>query len=164
MTLARIAIIATLSLPVATTSLAAQGSVSINAAAWLAGCWSMTRGNTVIEEQWMAPAGSTMMGMGRTVQAGKLLEYELVVLRAQGDKLEYRAHPSGQASAVFTATVVSDTLLQFDNPQHDFPRLVAYRRIGTDSLRAWIAASAAPTAKQVVFPYHRVSCAGVVTP
>lgn len=142
---------------------AAQAPASVDPAAWLAGCWVMQRGQTVIEEQWMAPSGGTMLGMARTIKDGKLDEYELLLLRAKDGRVDYEAHPMMQPVSVFTATIVSDTLVQFENPRHDFPRLIAYRRRGTDSLIARIAAGPAPGDNQFLFPYRRTACAGAVT-
>lgn len=144
---------------------AAQVPTTLGHAAWLAGCWVATRGSATIEEQWMAPAGGAMLGMGRTIREGRLDDYELMLIRALNGRVDYEAHPMMQPTAVFTATVVSDTLLQFENPRHDFPRLIAYERRGRDSLVARIAAGPAPGDKQVLFPYRRVACAGTpVTP
>lgn len=136
----------------------AQSPATIQRAAWLAGCWVTQRGPATIEEQWMAPAGGSMIGMGRTIRDGRLDDYELMVIRAKDGRVDYEAHPMMQPTAVFTATVVNDTLLQFENPRHDFPRVVGYRRLGTDSLAAWIAAGPAPGDKKIVFPYRRVAC------
>jgi hypothetical protein len=47
---------------------AAQAPASIARAAWIAGCWVTERGKATIEEQWMAPAAGTMLGMGRTIR------------------------------------------------------------------------------------------------
>ena len=138
----------------------AQAPVSIGHAAWLAGCWVTERGKATIEEQWMAPAGGTMLGMGRTIREGKLDDYELTVIRITDGRMDYEAHPMMQPTAVFTATVVSDTLLQFENPRHDFPKLVAYQRRGVDSLVARVAAGPASGDRQIVFSYHRVACGG----
>lgn len=143
----------------------AQAPSSIASASWLAGCWVTTRGKATIEEQWMAPAGGTMLGMGRTIREGKLDDYELVLIRAKDGRVDYEAHPMMQPTSVFTATIVSDTLLQFENPRHDFPKLVAYQRRGTDSLVARIAAGPAKGDQQIVFAYRRVACGGPpVTP
>lgn len=139
---------------------AAQAPPSITSAAWLAGCWVMQRGTTTIEEQWMTPAGGAMLGMGRTMKAGRLDDYELVLIREHDGRLDYEAHPVMQPASVFTATVVSDTLLQFENPRHDFPRLIAYRRRGADSVIARIAAGPAPGDNQVLFAYRRTPCPG----
>jgi hypothetical protein len=39
-------------------------SASIDRVAWLQGCWALTDGQRVVEEQWMAPGGGIMIGMG----------------------------------------------------------------------------------------------------
>ena len=68
----------------------------------------------------MGPLGGTMLGMGRTVRAGKTAEYELVVIREQDGRLAYEAHPSGQPTATFLSTTVSETSVVFENAEHDF--------------------------------------------
>jgi len=138
----------------------AQAPSSVAPAAWIAGCWVTQRGKATIEEQWMAPAAGTMLGMGRAIREGKLDDYELTVIRITDGRMDYEAHPMMQPTAVFTATVVSDTLLQFENPRHDFPKLVAYQRRGVDSLVARVAAGPASGDRQIVFSYHRVACGG----
>jgi hypothetical protein len=137
---------------------AQQAPAAIANAAWLAGCWRLEVKNRTIDEQWMAPAGSVMLGMSRTVLDGQLQEYELVLLRAQDGRLDYEAHPVRQAAAVFSATHVSDTLLTFENPRHDFPKLVAYQKHGKDSVIARIASGPQPDAKTIRFPYRRIAC------
>ncbi len=67
--------------------------------------------------------------------------YEMIVLREQGDRLAYRAHPSGQPSATFLSTRISASELVFENPAHDFPQEVGYRLdgdklLGVDSRHA----------------------------
>jgi hypothetical protein len=113
----------------------------------------------VVEEQWMAPRGGIMLGMGRTVRDGKLVEYESVVLRDQDGRLAYEAHPSGQPSAVFLSTTVDASTAIFENPTHDFPQRIGYER-KDDTLSAWIEGTANGVGRRVGFLYHRVACAG----
>lgn len=101
-----------------------------------------------------------MLGMSRTLQGDSLIEYELVVLRQHGAGLTYQAHPSGQASTVFTAGAVSDSMVVFENPAHDFPQRIGYRRAGGDSLVAWIEGTTPAGARRVVFAYARAPCPG----
>ena len=65
-------------------------------------------------------------------------EYELVLIKEQSGRLAYEAHPSGQPSATFLSTTASESSVVFENPEHDFPQRVGYRREGSDSLYAWI--------------------------
>jgi hypothetical protein len=137
-----------------------QEPTGIGRAAWLQGCWEMTTGPRSIEEQWMAPRGTSMVGMSRTVRDGRLVEFELVVLREQGAQLAYDAHPSGQAGAVFLSRIVSESTLVFENPKHDFPHTIGYQRRGPDVLLAWIEGTQAGQTRRVDFSYHRATCPG----
>ncbi len=88
------------------------------------------------------------------------MAYELVVVRERARVLTYHAHPSGQASAVFTAQSVSDSFVVFENVAHDFLQRVGYRRVGSDSLVGWIEGAVQGTTRHVEFPYARTRCPG----
>ena len=151
-------------IPVLLSMLVAAGASStIDQVSWLQGCWQLESGGRVVEEQWMAPRGGVMLGMGRTVRGGTLVEYESVILREQDGRLAYEAHPSGQPSAVFTSASVSGSTVIFENPTHDYPQRVGYQRDG-DSLLAWIDGTANGKSRRVDFPYRRVACAGSSKP
>jgi hypothetical protein len=130
---------------------------TIDKVAWLQGCWESGAPPRTVEESWMPPRAGTMIGMGRTIRDGKLLEYELVVIREQDGRLAYHAHPSGQPSAVFLSTAIGDSTVVFENPDHDFPQKVGYRRDG-ESLVAWIEGTASGKLRRVEFPYRRSRC------
>lgn len=130
----------------------------IQRVAWLQGCWEAASPERTVEEHWMAPRGSSMVGVGRTVSGAELVEYELVVIREQGDRLAYEAHPSGQRSAVFLSDAVSDSAVVFQNLQHDFPKRIGYERSGADRLVAWIDSGPDSERPRMEFAYRRVSC------
>lgn len=140
--------------------LAMQTPAGIARVAWLQGCWELASPQRTVEEHWMAPRGKTMIGTGRTVRGDQLIEYELVILREQGDKLAYEAHPSGQPTAVFLSTTISETTVIFENAEHDFPQKVGYRQDRPDTLLAWIEGTSKGQPKRVEFPYARVACPG----
>jgi hypothetical protein len=129
----------------------------VHRANWLQGCWESSMPARTIEEIWTAPKGDSMMGISRTIRDGKLVEYEMVVLREQGERLAYVAHPSGQPPATFLSTRVSPSELMFENPAHDFPQQIGYRRDG-EALVAWISGVRDGRTRRVEFPYRRVRC------
>ena len=101
---------------------------SLSDLAWLSGCWESNRNGREINEQWMKPAGQTMLGMGRTVSKGKTVEYEFVQVRADGDgSIYYVAKPSGQSEASFKLIKYQNREATFENLEHDFPQRVIYR-------------------------------------
>ena len=131
---------------------------SIKDVAWLQGCWEIVSPQRTVEEQWMAPRAGSMLGMSRTVRGDALVEYESIVIRQQGNQLAYEARPSGQPAAVFLSTTVSDSMVLFENPQHDFPQKIGYQRMAGSMLMAWIEGTSKGQLRKVEFPYHRATC------
>ena len=101
--------VATVALLLTSVASAAGTPTGVDRIAWLQGCWTMTTGERVVEEQWMAPRGGAMLGIGRTVKAGRLVEHEFMIVRERGDALVLEAHPSGQSAAEFVARDVLAT-------------------------------------------------------
>lgn len=142
----------------AASAISAPAPADIRRLAWLKGCWEARNARRTIEEHWLAPRGHTMVNVGRTVRGDSLFEYELVVVREQGERFAYEAHPSGQPTATFLSIEASDSTVVFENREHDFPQRVGYRRVGRDSLLAWIEGTVKGNIRRVEFPYQRASC------
>jgi len=130
--------------------------------AWLQGCWRLDDGSRIVDEQWMAPRGGTMLGASRTVRDGKTVEHESVVMRdATEGRIDYDVTPSRQQRTVFTSIEATAERVVFENLQHDFPQRVAYQRRGADLL-AWIegpARNVPGQLRRIEYPYRRVACA-----
>jgi hypothetical protein len=128
---------------------------TIDQMAWLKGCWVQAKPNGVVEELWMGPGGGTMLGLGRTVRDGKLREYEFVRIVEADGSLAYVAEPSGQEKATFPLKSLTPDEAVFENPTHDFPQRVIYRRLGPDAVTGRIEGEIGGQAKSVDFPYKR---------
>jgi hypothetical protein len=137
---------------------AAQPPYSLDSFAWLAGCWVGGSGSRQVEEQWMAPKGGAMLGMGRTIADGALREYEFLMLRVEGSDILYVAKPSGQPEASFKLAQIKDGAAVFENPAHDFPQRIIYRRESADRLVARIEGVRNGQSRGIDFPFKRVSC------
>lgn len=135
-------------------------SSPIEQARWLAGCWELNRGSRTGFEMWMPPAGGVMLGASRTVAGGIVVEWERLQLSEQDGKLVYTSLPSGQTEASFVSTTVTDSSFTVENPQHDFPQRIIYRRLGADSLIAHIEGPGPNGNRGFDFPMRRASCTG----
>ena len=128
---------------------------TIDQMAWLKGCWVQTRPNGTVEELWTGPGGGVMLGLGRTLKDGKLREYEFVRIVEADGSLAYMAEPSGQEKATFPLKSLTADQAVFENPAHDFPQRVIYRRLAPDAVIARIEGQIGGQAKSVDFPYKR---------
>jgi hypothetical protein len=125
--------------------------------AWIAGCWEYTRNTRHVTEHWLPVEGGTMIGVSRTVNNGKTTEWEFLIIREGGKGLEYLAKPSGQPEATFTASAASATEVVFENPAHDFPKKISYKRDG-DALVASIEGPMQGQTRKIDFPYKKAAC------
>lgn len=142
-------------------ALAASPAVAneqLAALGWMQGCWSRAGSESGTVEQWMAPAGGTMLGMSRTVKNGKTIEHEFIQIReVEPGVLGYIASPSRQATATFKLARHENETWTFENPAHDFPQKVIYRKEGAD-LVARIEGTKNGKTRAIDFPMKRVSC------
>jgi len=126
---------------------------------WLAGCWSSETSEAGSGEQWMQPVAGTMLGTGRTVKAGRTIEFEFMRIHEAPDgRLLYTARPSGQREATFNQLRISESEVAFENPEHDFPQRVIYRRQGDTRLQASIEGTRNGVTRTVEFPMQRAKC------
>ena len=137
--------------------LAPQSDTPVERLNWLTGCWRFNAGPRTVTEYWLPPSGGMMMAMSRTVSHGKVVEYEFIVLRPGTKGLEYVAKPSGQAEAVFTSTSIGSREVVFENPSHDFPTRITYRRTG-EGLLAAIGGTMNGQPRTIEFKYQPADC------
>jgi len=132
---------------------------SVARMSWMTGCWSYIDGDPGSGEQWMAPAGGTLLGMSRTVSDGKTVAFEFLRI-AEDDKgtPSLVALPSGQAATTFTLLRQSDNEVAFENPEHDFPQRVIYRLTPGPTLIGRIEGTVKGKTKSVDFPMKKIDC------
>jgi hypothetical protein len=136
---------------------AAPPAARIEQVAWLQGCWSLISGEREVEEYWMAPKGTSILGIARTTHSGLLADYEMTLIREAVDRLVFEAHPSNQPMALFHSIEISQSRILFENPKHDFPQRIGYERKG-NALLAWIEGTQNGKLRRIEFPYLRAVC------
>lgn len=127
-------------------------------AAWLSGCWEARSAERVVEEQWMAPRGRSMLALDRTVHLDTLVDCAEVVLREKNGRLEYERHAASQPMAVFLSTEISESSLLFENPLNSDPQRIGYARRGADSLIVSLDTGGGLKRRRVEIRYAKVRC------
>lgn len=108
---------------------------------WMSGHWQTDGADgRLVEENWLDARGGAMLGVSRTVSGERLREFEFLRIQAGEDGVPlYLAQPGGQPPIAFRLTAHDAASATFDNPQHDFPQRIVYRRSG-DTMVATISA------------------------
>lgn len=119
----------------------AKTSATIAEVGWIAGHWSGGEKTTTVEERWTPPSGGSMLAVARTMRDGVMGSFEFLCIVERGGTLVYQAMPGGRSPATdFTATSVTADAVTFENPAHDYPKMIRYARLPDGSLQTTISA------------------------
>jgi len=111
----------------ATPALAAEPDFS-----WLAGSWIEEADGVVTRELWHTPLDGAMSGVGQYTTPGKPPRFELMTITTEPAGVTFTAYLKDQPPAAFLYKPGEPGVATFENPDHDFPQRVSYRKCGDD--------------------------------
>jgi hypothetical protein len=111
-------------------------SATVAQLTWLAGTWSGGNGPVRFEERWTPAAGGAMLAVSRTLKGDRMVAFEFLRIVERDGTLVYIAQPGGQPPTEFALTVISADSATFENPTHDFPKMIRYSKRSDGSLEA----------------------------
>ena len=84
-----------------------------------------------------------MLGVGRTLRNRSMVSFEFLCIAERQGGLVYTAMPNARTPATdFMSTTVSAGSVTFENPTHDFPKLIRYARLADGSLETTVGGDA----------------------
>jgi len=108
--------------------------------AFMAGCWNGDAGRgRVIAESWTPPTINVMLGTTRYLAGDRTVSWEFTLIEADSGRITMTPHPRGQVPTPFRLVRLAPDTVVFENPAHDFPQRIIYRR-AADTLIARIEA------------------------
>jgi Domain of unknown function (DUF6265) len=100
---------------------------------WMTGTWKMNAGSGVIAEHWQIANDSTLTGKSFFIKDGKdTIPQETIELAYRNGDWYYIPTVKNQNNAQpvsFKVTFIKGTEFISENPAHNFPQRIAYRRI-----------------------------------
>lgn len=101
---------------------------------WLAGYWLSCEAGREVSETWSDVRGGLVLGTGIASDPAGGASWEQMRIGPSTDGvldgLSFYAQPGGQGAAEFPLVRWSESEAVFENPAHDFPQRVIYRRDG----------------------------------
>lgn len=123
---------------------------------WLSGDWETASGRVQTDEHWSPVAGGSMIGMSRTVAGGKTVFFEFLRIETRSDGIYYVAHPKARNPGTeFKLVRLNSSEAVFENPQHDFPKRLIYRRNEDGTLTARIEGDGTEKEKPQEFKFRK---------
>jgi Domain of unknown function (DUF6265) len=100
---------------------------------WLVGKWERTnaRPGQSGYEEWSKSSSTSLIGKGVTLKGEKTIFVEELELSIQGEDIFYIVKLSDEPKPVlFKLTAITEDTFTCENPEHDFPKKIAYTREG----------------------------------
>lgn len=127
---------------------------------WLNGSWKMNTKKGVIIESWIAFDDSTMHGKSIMVKNGiDSVQLETIALMYRNSNYYFIPTAEGQnnnKAIAFKITSFDENSFVAENPEHDFPKRIVYRKINSDSIHAFIDGGSSMPEKKSDFYYSRI--------
>ncbi|HYN10003.1 MAG TPA: DUF6265 family protein [Vicinamibacterales bacterium] len=131
-------------------SSAAKAAATIADVAWIGGVW-VGGTNSTVEERWTPPSGGSMLAISRTMRNNAMSAFEFLCIVERNGGLVYTAMPNARTPPTdFTLTQLTPDSATFENPSHDYPRMIRYTRRPDGSLETTIAGEGGQRPQSVV--------------
>jgi hypothetical protein len=131
----------------------------ISQAGWLIGTWENKTLKGSVYETWKRLNDNEYAGKSYLIKEKDTIVFENIRLVEEQNGLFYIPVVKNQNNGLpvrFAVKTISATQLIFENPQHDFPQIISYTRIGADSLVAQISGIRNGQERKQLFPMKRV--------
>jgi len=131
----------------------------IKKAGWLIGTWENKTQRGSLFETWSQLNENEFSGKSYMVKDKDTMVFETIRLLQEKEQLFYIPvvkNQNGGQPVRFALKSISENSLVFENPVHDFPQLISYTRITSDSLLAEISGTRNGQPRSQRFPMKKV--------
>lgn len=135
-----------------------QSEPPIKNAYWLIGTWENNTSRGTIFETWTMISETRLTAKSYIVKNNDTTVFETIRLIQRNDSLFYIPTVKRQNNNLpvnFAHKLITDSLMIFENPLHDFPQIISYKKITPDSLVAEISGKRNGEFRKQTFPMKR---------
>jgi len=103
---------------------------------WIEGRWSFEEGALITYEEWEQSGPNEWTGLGYSMDGSDSVFIERMRISLKSDSLYFHVLlPDEENEKQFVNISSNPEILNFYNPENDFPINIVYEKIGTDSLK-----------------------------
>lgn len=131
----------------------------IEKAEWLIGTWESKTSKGSIYETWCRANKNELSGKSYILRGKDTIVFENIQLIQENYSLFYIPTVENQNDGLpvrFATKTITETQLVFENAQHDFPQIISYTKINTDSLLAEISGTKNGKKRKQMFAMKRL--------
>lgn len=137
-------------------------AIDINDFAWLRGDWQRESSKSITKESWRRVSETALEGSSSRVSkaSGETIFGESLLLAKMGSDIFYIAKVAENALPIpFKLVNFSETEAVFENPVHDFPQRIRYRRDGENAFTAIVEKieTSAEMQQRIEFSFEKIN-------
>lgn len=128
-------------------------------AGWLLGTWQVRSGDHLTFETWTQQSPGRFSGKSYVLKGADSMVLETISLEQRPGGLYYIPSVSNQnrgQPVLFKAILLTKDSMVFENPEHDFPQQISYRRAGADTAVAAISGKKNGRSRRVLFSMKKI--------
>ncbi|MGL2966222.1 DUF6265 family protein [Flavobacterium sp. XGLA_31] len=125
---------------------------------WLIGSWEQKMPEGLLAENWKKENDSTFTGNTYFINSKDTVHFESIQLVQKDDELIYSATVTGQnndKAVDFKLTSEVQNTFTFENPAHDYPQKIAYKKVNENNLIAMISGKQQGKESKESYPMQR---------
>ena len=125
---------------------------------WLVGNWEQKLPDGILTETWTKENDSMLSGVSYFINAKDTIHFESIKLEQKKQELNYGSTVIGQNNdecVDFKLTSATENIYVFENPEHDYPQKIAYKKVSSDRLIAIISGKMQGKQSQESFPMKK---------
>jgi hypothetical protein len=141
-----------------TAEVRSEKTKKIELARWIVGSWRSQSFDAMNYEIWKQIDDSTFAGRSYSISNGDTVSSEVIKLVQRDGELAYIPTVRDQNLGMpieFRLTYIGADKMIFENPDHDFPQVIIYEHVSTDSLVAEISGEVNGEHQAIQFPMRR---------
>lgn len=130
----------------------------INKMNWLEGSWENKMPEGILTETWTKVNDSTYKGKTLFIKEKDTIHNEEIVLSQKGETLYYTPTVIGQNNdepIEFKMTNSTENEFVFENPKHDYPQKIVYKKLNATNLVATISGKQRGKASSESYPMKK---------
>ncbi|MBK8635198.1 MAG: hypothetical protein IPN72_17185 [Saprospiraceae bacterium] len=134
-------------------------SYEIKKAEWLIGTWENKTSRGSMYESWNKLNDSVLSGKSYIINEKDTIVFETIQIVQEENRLFYIPTVKNQNNNLpvrFAGKNITENQLTFENPDHDFPQIISYTKLGLDSLVAVISGVKNGQERKQTFAMKRV--------
>ena len=125
---------------------------------WLIGTWEQKLPEGILSEEWKKENDSTYSGKSFFIKEKDTIHMESILLTQKNGELLYIPMVKGQNNdepITFKLTSETNNTYSFENPEHDYPQKITYKKMDDTSLLATISGKQGGKQSQESYPMNK---------